>query len=288
MLGLTDEVGHDVVRPRGRVGDDEDLGGSGLGIDADDTLHGALGRGDVEIARPGDDLHGLEPEVVDTVGESADRARAAHGVDLVDAEQRRRAEDGRVHRPCELRLRRRRERDRGDAGDLSGHDVHDDARGIHGLATRHVEADTAHRLPSLHDARASCHLGDLLGRHLRSRRPPHALDRELQGRTYPGIERGLGVTQLRQADPHVRRSHVVEALGLIEQSGTAAVADILNDSVDRVDGGAHVARRSRDEGEKVGSREHAAAQIESSHHGALSLIAASLGNTRAWMRLHRP
>jgi hypothetical protein len=45
----------------------------------------------------------------DAVGEGADRAGAAHRVDLVDAEQPRRGEDRRVHPAAVLALRRRGE-----------------------------------------------------------------------------------------------------------------------------------------------------------------------------------
>ena len=71
----------------------------------------------------------------------------------------------------------------------------------------------------------------------------------------------------------------IEALRLIEEGGCAAGADIRDEGVDRLDGRADVARGARHEGEEVGRGEDAAAEIEGLDHGAISLIAASLGNT---------
>ena len=102
---------------------------------------------------------GSRPRLGDAVREGADRAGAAHRVHLVDAEQARRGEDHRVHAPAVRALRRRRERDLGDARDLGGHDVHHDARRIDRLAAGNVQADAAHRLPPLPDPRARAELG---------------------------------------------------------------------------------------------------------------------------------
>ena len=111
MLGLADQVDGDEPRVGAGVGDDEDLGGAGLGIRPHQPGDGALGRCDEVVAGTGDDVDGVEAEVRDAVREGADRAGAAHRVDLVDAEQPGRGEDRRVHAAAVLALRRRRERD---------------------------------------------------------------------------------------------------------------------------------------------------------------------------------
>ena len=87
---------------------------------------------------------GSSPRLGDAVREGADRAGAAHRVHLVDAEQPRGGEDrpgARVRRASrcggEARATSR------DAGDLGGHDVHDDARRVDGLAAGHVDARRA-------------------------------------------------------------------------------------------------------------------------------------------------
>ena len=54
VLGLADEVGGDEGGVGGVVGEDGDLGGTGLGVDADAALEQALGGGDVDVARARD------------------------------------------------------------------------------------------------------------------------------------------------------------------------------------------------------------------------------------------
>ena len=81
----------------------------------------------------------------DAVGEHRDRLRAADGVDLVDAEQRARRQDRRVRQAAVVLLRRGRQRDRADAGDLGGHDVHQHAGDQRRDAAGHVEPDPVDR-----------------------------------------------------------------------------------------------------------------------------------------------
>ena len=59
MLGLADEVGGDVLGVGAVVGEHGDLGGPGLGVDADEPLEEALGGRDVDVARPGHEADGL-------------------------------------------------------------------------------------------------------------------------------------------------------------------------------------------------------------------------------------
>ncbi len=51
VLGLADQVGRDERGVGCVVGDDRDLGRTGLGIDADDALQVTLGGRDVDVAR---------------------------------------------------------------------------------------------------------------------------------------------------------------------------------------------------------------------------------------------
>ena len=126
VLGLADEVGRDVVGVGGVVGEHGDLGGSGLGVDADEALEQALGGDDPDVARAGDERDGVAHDgltvdetvvVVDeAVGEHRDRLGAADRIHLLDTEQRARREDGRVGVAGEdagvLALRRRGHRER--------------------------------------------------------------------------------------------------------------------------------------------------------------------------------
>ena len=83
---------------RAVVGEHRDLGGAGLGVDADDALEQPLGGGDVDVAGAGDQADRLAHvvAVVDAVGERGDRLGAAHRPHLVDAEQGAGGEDRRV------------------------------------------------------------------------------------------------------------------------------------------------------------------------------------------------
>ncbi len=102
MLGLADEIGRDMHRIGGVVGEYRDLGGAGFGVDADNAAHQSLGCGDVDVARAGDDVHALDAEVRIAVGGQRDRLRPAGCVDLGDAEQRARGECCRVRTAVEL------------------------------------------------------------------------------------------------------------------------------------------------------------------------------------------
>ncbi len=136
VLGLAHEVCGDEFGVGRRIRDHEDLGGTGLGVDAHDAADQSLGRRNVDVAGTGDDVHRIEIDARHAVRESADRPRATHRVNLIDAEQSGRTEDRRVHGTLERGLRRGGERDRADARDLRRHDVHDHARRVHRLAAR--------------------------------------------------------------------------------------------------------------------------------------------------------
>jgi hypothetical protein len=228
VFGLADEVCHDELRARTGIGDDEDLGGTGLRVDPRATADDALRRGDVDVARPGDDLHGVEAERRDAVGQRADGARTAHRVHLGDSEQAGRAEDRRVDGSAELTLRRRHERDGTDTGHLRGHHVHHDARRIDGLAPGHVEPDPVDRLPSLLDdgARAQgCTCGR---RNLRPCGQAHAIDRGFEGCTHLGIELCHRLVDLALLDAEGPRCDTVESHGLVEDRVLSPRHDVVD------------------------------------------------------------
>ncbi len=106
VLGLAHEVGGDEVGIRGGVRDDEDLGGTGLGIRPHHPGDHTLGGGDEVVARARHDVHRVQVEAVDAVGERPDRAGTAHRVHLGDAEESRSGEDHRVDASAVLALRR--------------------------------------------------------------------------------------------------------------------------------------------------------------------------------------
>ena len=96
VLRLADEVGRHVHGVGGVIGEHGDLGGPGLGVDADLTLEHALRRGHPDVAGPRHHVDGLATATarqVNAVGEHGDRLRAAGGVDLVDPEESARGQD---------------------------------------------------------------------------------------------------------------------------------------------------------------------------------------------------
>src|SRR6185312_14912562 len=104
VLRLADEIARDEERVCGRVSDHQDLGWASLCVNSDLPAHEPLRRSNEDIARSGDDLHGVEPDRRNTIGERADRTGASHRVYLVDAEESGRAENGRVDRATEVLL----------------------------------------------------------------------------------------------------------------------------------------------------------------------------------------
>ncbi len=104
VLGLADEVGGDVVGVGGVVGQDRDLGGPGLGVDADEALEQALGGGDPDVPGTGD--HVRARAVLGAVGEHRHGLGSADRVDLFDAEQGAGGEDRRVGQSTEVLLGR--------------------------------------------------------------------------------------------------------------------------------------------------------------------------------------
>ena len=179
VLGLADQVCGDVRRVGGVVGQHGDLGRSRLGVDTDDALDQALGAHRVDVARPGDQVDGTAAACA--VREHRDRLGAADGVHLVDAEQRARSQDRRVRPAAEAGLRRGRERDRGDAGDLRGHDVHDHRGNQRRQAAGHVETHPLDRHHALRHPAARDHLGDHVGLELGLAGAAQPGDRLLQG-----------------------------------------------------------------------------------------------------------
>ena len=163
VLGLADEVGGDVLRVGAVVSEDGDLGGTGLGVDADEPLEQPLGRRDVDVPGSGHEADGLADHVavLEAVGEGGHGLGAAHGIHLVHAEQGARRED-RVREAGEgagvLPLGWAGHGERAHARLLGRDDVHDDAGGVHGEAARHVEPDTVDRHPALGHLAARDHL----------------------------------------------------------------------------------------------------------------------------------
>ncbi len=238
VLGLADQVGGDVHRVGRGVGEDRDLGRTGLGVDADLPGEVALGGGDPDVAGAGHHVGGQA--LLGPVREHRDGLRPARRVHLVDAQQRARGEDRRVRQAPELLLRRGRERDRLDARLLGRHDVHDDGGRVHRAAARGVQPHALHRNPLLGHGAAGDHLGGVLGAALVAVDDPGAPDRLLQGGADGRVQllqRGLeglrGYPDLRELDP-------VEPLRILDQRRRATMMDVLADGPHLLQGSFYV------------------------------------------------
>ena len=110
MLGLGDEVCGDIGGIGRGVGQDRDLGGAGLRIDADLPAHQSLRGRDVDVAGSRDQIHARQvaavAEVLGAVGEQRDRLGTAGREHLGDAQQLAGGEDRGVREAAELLLRR--------------------------------------------------------------------------------------------------------------------------------------------------------------------------------------
>ncbi len=210
VFGLADQVGGDVHRVGAAVGEDRDLGGTGLGVDADAALEETLGGGDVDVAGPGDEVHGRA--VLGAVREHRDGLGAAGGVHLVDAEEGAGGEDRRVRQAAELLLRRGRHGDALDAGLLRGDDVHDDGGGVDRASAGDVEPDALDGHPLLGDRAAGDDLGGVRGAALLAVDEAGAADRLLQGGAHGEVERLEGVGDRVGGDPDRVQPDPVELL----------------------------------------------------------------------------
>ena len=244
VLGLTDQVRGDVLGVGAVVGQYGDLGRPGLGVDADDALQQALGRGDVDVARAGH--HGdrftdhgasirsaIDAGFTCAVGKHGDRLGAADGVDLVDAEQPAGSQDGGVGIAGKssgvVPLWRTGDRDRDHTRDLGGDDVHDDAAGVDRDPAGDVEADPVDRQPALGDGSAGHHARGRVGPALvpvNDACPPDGL---IERRADLGVEALKGRRQDCGRHPQLLGSDPIETLPQVTQGVGSTMAHVLTD-----------------------------------------------------------
>ena len=253
MLGLGDQVSGQEGRVGAAVGDDRDLGRAGLGVHRDLAAEQPLGRGDVHVAGPGDDVR--RRAVRGAVAEHRDGLGTAGRVHLGDAEQRAGAEDGRVRQPALIGLRRRGDRDLAHPGGLGRDDVHDHRRRVGDQAAGHVHPGPADRHVPLGDGGAGRHGGDSLGRHLVQVHQPGPPGGLLEGGPQVGVEPGQGVVQGLLGHPRGGQVHPVEPGRMLADRRAAAPPDVLADRPDRGQGGLHIQLGARQQaGELAGAQ----------------------------------
>ena len=120
MFRLREQIGGDENRVAGRVGDHEDLGGSGDHIDRDHAENLLFGFCDEGVAGA-DDLVDLR-DALGAVGERGDRLRASDLENAVDARDVGGGEDRGID--LSVLAGRRHHHDGFAAGDLGGDRVH--------------------------------------------------------------------------------------------------------------------------------------------------------------------
>ena len=271
VLRLAHQVGSHQQRVCAVVGNDQDLSGPRLRVDPDIAAHEPLGRGDVDVARACDQVDRVEREVGHSVGQGSDGSRAAHRVNLVDAEQAGGAQDRGVHPPPELLLRRGGDGHRADAGDVRRNHVHHDARGIHRLSAGHIETHPGDRLPALDDFSARCDAGDgrLGNLGLGGRRD--ALDGLLESGAHIRVQPLHRIPDLAGVHPNLVGAHAIELLRLVEQRLDTALAHIGDElgSGSRCRG--NVDDGARSEAGELGPGRLEVAKVKGLHHGLTML-----------------
>ena len=220
VFQLRGQVGRDVVRSRAGVGDDQDFGGTGQGVDPDRAEDLFLGEHHVDVA--GTDEYVDPGNLGGAVGESGDGLGAADPVDGVDAGDRRGGEDRDRHRP--VRGRRGGDDHLAHPGDAGRDGAHQEGRGVGRPAPGYVDARTPDRPgQELQPRRA----GDGL-EGLRLVELPDSLGRELKGRAVAGRQSPESRLDLLLGDLEavlLRRPPAVETLAVFGQGGVAVGAD---------------------------------------------------------------
>ena len=276
VLGLADQVGGDVHRVGRVVGQDRDLGRAGLGVDADQALERALGRGDVDVARPGDQVDRRAEQLA---GSPAPRSRARRRRTSRSPARRRR------RRPRRRRAARRRPGSSGAAGrrtpvglsrcggEATASDV--DA-GLLGRARRSSRRCSG-RPPGRRGRRArpartgtqrsvtvppgTTWVVTSARRWSRCTSRARRIDSSSAARTAGSrpAERGR---QGRGRHPQVDRPDAVEPLAEVAQRTGAARADLLADRLDRRQRGLDVEIGPRQDRAQVGRVQGLAAQVD--------------------------
>ena len=229
VFGLREEVHGDPFRGRAAVAEDEDLRGAGHHVDTHLAEDGALGGGDVDIARANDLVHRRHRR--GAIGQCRHRLGAADGEDPVDAGGvgRRQHEfvqfaGGGGHHHDQLRH----------PGHLGGDGVHQHRGGIGRLAAGDIEPHPVQGSDLLAEEGAVGLDVAPAGQGLVFRVGADAPRRRLQGGALGGGDGLPGLGQPGGWDLQVRRAGglpAVEAAGIVQQGRVTPSAQVANDGV---------------------------------------------------------
>ena len=231
VLGLGDQVRGEIGRIGGAVGDDRDLGRAVFPVGANDAAQHPLRGGDVDVARPGDDVGSRA--IARAVAEHRQRLGAADRMHLTDAEQRAGREHDGVGQAAVVRLRRRRDRDGFHPGGLGRDDVHHYGRGIGDQPAGHVDAGRPTGTNRVMTERPGA--GELQverGRHLRFVHEPDPPGCLFKRGPHSGVERGERVIENLGRDPGCGQVHAVELSGVLAHRLRAPGPDRFADRSD--------------------------------------------------------
>ena len=248
VLGLADQIRGNMLGIGAVVGQHRNLGRPRLGVDTDHALQQALGGGDVDVARTGDQSDRFTDNgagrrgavgagLAGAVGEHGDRLSASDGVDLVDTEELAGSQDGRGgvpgERPGVVPLRRAGDGNRGHTGNLRRDHVHDDTAGVDRDPPGDVEADPVNRQPPLDDGSAGSHLRGRVDPALVLVNDPHPTNGLGQRRPHVWVEPFQSGLQDLGRHPQVGRSDPVESLPQVAQRLGPTVAHVVTDRSNR-------------------------------------------------------
>ena len=272
VLGLTDQVGGHVHRVGGVVSQDGDLGGPGLGVDADLRAADPFGRGDIDVAWPGDHVDRSQLQgigVSAAVGEQRHRLRTTDRPDLLDPQQPGGRQDRRVRKAAEVRLRRAGHHQRVHAGGLGRHHVHHHAGRVDRRPARDVQADPLDRHPAFGDRGTRSQLGGGVGAALLGVHRAGALDGHFEGGTHLRVQCLQRGVELGHRHPNRVGANPVEAGAVFQRGHRAAFGDVVDDRPDDRDHGVDVHTAAGKGSSKLRGGHRPTAQVNAGHQGAL-------------------
>jgi hypothetical protein len=238
VLGLGDQVGGHRARVGAGVGHDRDLGRAGEGVGADPGRDLLLGQGDVQVARPGDRVHGRDG--LGPVSQGCHGLGSPDQPDLVHAEQGGGPEHGRVAVPG--RPGRGGQGDLADPGRLGRDHVHDHTGRVGAEPTGDVHPGPAQRHPAEAEPHPAAVGEGLVGRPLGLVEGAHPADRVDQGGTQAGDQGAFGGGQLvgRRPPGGRRRVDPVQTPCRLGHGGVPLGRDVGDQRPDRGPGLVHV------------------------------------------------
>ncbi len=175
-----------------------------------------------------------------------------------------------MRQSAEVGLGRRGDNKRPDAGRLSRHDVHDNARRVHGIAAGYVQPDALDRNPTLGDRAARNDLGDgvlatLIGVHLAG-----ALDRNLECFLDCGVEFTKCALELGCGYTNRSRTNAVELLAELEGGFCPAITNSFDHRANLMQHRVHIHSTSGKRGAKFGRGWGTTTQVGAGKHESSS------------------